>query len=232
MESRSHSEKANRRLANPPFSVDEVRSSYVGAHFTRIFPRLIFSCRVPYICLSSGCANSLFCEILSGPSTGRPRDRFYHATVVAPLYYRERISEAIHARKVVVSGQRAYSISPSPVFMLSSPRHASPRFPFGFHSRRLRQTSVASGNIRQRVLSRRFHSGDVSHLYRAPSSPSLIARKYTVAEQFGPAVESVLWGFQDERRPFGVTRSELRSKPSYQWPLVQSAIFGSLGQTK
>lgn len=88
------------------FFVDKVRFFYVRAHFTRTLPRLIFSSRVPYICLV--CLYFVFPEFSAGP---RPRDRFYHATALQ--YYRKRISEAIHARKVVVSGQRAHSISPS-----------------------------------------------------------------------------------------------------------------------
>lgn len=56
----------------------------------------------------------LFSRLSWGP---RPRDRFYYAT--APriyIYYRKRIPEAIHARKVVVSGRRAYSVHHPPFF--------------------------------------------------------------------------------------------------------------------
>lgn len=71
---------------------------------------------------------------------------------------------------------------------LSSPR-AAPLLPLPF-PKITSEPRVSSGNIREDVLSSPLRS--FSRLPRV-SLPSLIARKYTVEEQFGPAVESVLW---------------------------------------
>lgn len=154
----------------------QARLFHLRFHISRILsPRLIFSPRVPYICLALPLRISFPLNSQRALSTPGPRCTTRYRETHIQTHSRTK-GRCLRPARIAAFPPS----SPSPSFLRLAPLPF-----FRFHSRRLRQTA-SSGNIREHVLLHSFS--------RLPSPlPSLIARKYTVEEQFGPAVESVLW---------------------------------------